>query len=135
VNPWDFENGKIVSYPSLFNHCVLLKPTSIPGTASKGYKCLTAGRYLESHLPFYMYTKDRPANEIVAKHGTIYVQPGPAKHFRAGYTLTSEDVRDLKAAFQHRNGYLQGMYERESRLLTQIENLKKTQKSAATSKQ
>jgi hypothetical protein len=72
-----------------------------------------------------MYTKDRPANEIAPKHGTIYVQSGPPKHFLPGYTLTAEDVQELKTAFKARNAYLQGMYERESRLLTQVENLKK----------
>ena len=74
----------------------------------------------------YMYTKDRPANEIASKHGTIYVQPGPPKNFRPGYTLTADDVQELKSQFRHRNGYLQGMYERESRLLVQLEAARKT---------
>jgi hypothetical protein len=58
----------------------------------------------------YMYTRDRPAEEIAPKHGTIYVQPGPPKHFEAGHALTPNDVQELKTAFIRRNGYLQGMY-------------------------
>jgi hypothetical protein len=73
----------------------------------------------------YMYTKDRPADEIAPKHGTIYVQPGPPKHFEAGHTLTTGDVQELKLAFIRRNAYLQGMYQRESQLLTQVEKLTK----------
>jgi hypothetical protein len=83
-----------------------------------------------------MYTKDRPAEEIVPKHWTKYVLPGPPKHFQAGYTLSAEDVQELKLAFQERNVFLRVMYGRESRLLTRaetltkaIEHLKKMQES------
>ena len=73
----------------------------------------------------YMYTKDRAADEIAPKHGTIYVQPGPPKHFEAGYMLTADDIQELRIAFIRRNAYLQGMYQRESQLLTQVEKLTK----------
>jgi hypothetical protein len=73
----------------------------------------------------YMYTRERAANEIAPTHGTIYVQPGPPKRFQAGYTLTADDVQELKIAFVLRNGYLHGMYQRESQLLAQIDNLTK----------
>jgi molybdopterin-biosynthesis enzyme MoeA-like protein len=72
-----------------------------------------------------MYTKDRPAEEIAPKHWTIYVLPGPPKHFQAGYTLSAEDVQELKLAFEERNGFLQVMYGRESLLLTRVEELTK----------
>jgi hypothetical protein len=47
------------------------------------------------------------------------------KHLRAGYTLTQDDMRELRSLFRHRNAYLQGMYYRESRMLTQLEAAKK----------
>jgi hypothetical protein len=73
----------------------------------------------------YMYSKDRAAGEIAPRHGTIYVQPGPPKRFQAGYTLTADDIQELKMNFLRRNGYLQGMYQRESQLLTHVDNLAK----------
>lgn len=57
----------------------------------------------------YMYTKDRPAEEIVPKHWTIYVLPGPPKHFQAGYTLSAEDVPELKLALKECNAFLKVM--------------------------
>jgi hypothetical protein len=45
--------------------------------------------------------------------------------FQAGHTLTADDIQELKIAFVRRNGFLQGMYHRESQLLTQIDNLTK----------
>jgi hypothetical protein len=85
-----------------------------------------------------MYTKERAADEIAPRHGTIYVQPGPPKRFQAGHTLTADDIEELKIAFVRRNGFLRGMYQRESQLLTQIDNLtkavehlKKVQRSTA----
>jgi 2-oxoglutarate-Fe(II)-dependent oxygenase superfamily protein len=125
TNPWDFENDKVISYPPLFNHCILFETNEHSWHGFKRVQMPDGREISRKSFTIYMYTKDRPANEIAPKHGTIYVQSGPPKQFCTGYTLTSEDVRELKSAFQHRNGYLQGMYERESRLLTQIENLKR----------
>src|SRR2546425_10053524 len=42
--------------------------------------------------------------------------------FQAGYTLTADDTQELKIAFVRRNGFLQGMYQREWQLLMQIDN-------------
>ncbi len=124
TNPWDFENDKIVSYPPLFNHCVLFETNEHSWHGFQRVQMPDGREISRKSFTTYMYTKDRPANEIAAKHGTTYVQPGPPKHFRPGYTLTADDVQELKMAFKRRNAYLQAMYQRESQLLTQVESLK-----------
>jgi hypothetical protein len=68
----------------------------------------------------YLYTKDRPAEEVVAPHTTFYVpQPLPA-NLKAGHTLTEEDMFQLHVCTQGRDGLLK-MYqnlliEKEQRL-------------------
>jgi hypothetical protein len=135
-DPWDFENDQIVSCPPLFNHCVLFETNE---HSWHGFQTVQApdGRELSrKSFTIYMYTKDRPAEEIAPKHWTTYVLPGPPKHFQAGHTLSAEDVQELKLAFKERNGFLKVMYGRESLLLTRneeltkaIEHLQKMQKS------
>jgi 2OG-Fe(II) oxygenase superfamily len=120
TNPWDFENDKISSYPPLFNHCVLFETSEHSWHGFKRVQMPDGREISRKSFTIYMYTKDRPAHEIAPKHGTIYVQPGPPRHFRPGYALTTDDVQQLKSQFRHRNGYLQGMYERESGLLEQL---------------
>jgi hypothetical protein len=125
TNPWDFENDKIVSYPPLFNHCILFETNEHSWHGFQKIQ-MPGGRELSrKSFTIYMYTKDRPAEEIAPKHGTTYVLPGPPKQFQAGHTLTAEDVQELKLAFERRNLYFQGMYGRESRLLVQVEKLTK----------
>jgi hypothetical protein len=124
TNPWDFETDQIISYPPLFNHCVLFETNEYSWHGFKRVQMPDGREISRKSFTIYMYTKDRPADEIASKHGTIYVQSGPPKHFRPGYTLTAHDVQELKSQFRHRNGYLHGMYERESRLLVQLEAAK-----------
>jgi hypothetical protein len=140
TNPWDFENDQVISYPPLFNHCILFETNEYSWHGFKRVQMPDGREISRKSFTIYMYTKDRPSNEIAPKHGTIYVQPGPPKHFRPDYTLTADDVQELKSQFRHRNGYLQGMYERESRLTVQLEaarkmldNLRRHRGEAATS--
>jgi hypothetical protein len=135
TDPWDFENDHVISCPPLFNHCVLFETNEYSWHGFQRVQMPEGREISRKSFTIYMYTKDRPANEIAPKHGTIYVHPGPPKHFRPGYTLTTKDVQELKLAFKGRNAYLQGMYERESRLLVQIEQLRGKQKAAIASKQ
>lgn len=125
TNPWDFENDQIVSYPPLFNHCILFETNEHSWHGFQRLQMPDGREISRKSFTIYMYTKERAANEIAARHGTIYVQPGPPMHFQAGHTLTADDIQELKIAFVRRNGFLQGMYHRESQLLTQIDNLTK----------
>jgi 2OG-Fe(II) oxygenase superfamily len=125
TNPWDFENDQIVSYPPLFNHCILFETNEHSWHGFQRLQMPDGREISRKSFTIYMYTKERAANEIAPRHGTIYVQPGPPMHFQAGHTLTADDIQQLKIAFVRRNGFLQGMYHRESQLLTQIDNLTK----------
>jgi hypothetical protein len=122
-NPWDLVNDSVKSYPPLKNHCVLFETNEI---SWHGFKKVNppAGREISrKSFTIYMYTKERPAGEIVEKHGTIYVQDGLPENFKPGHVLTKDDIDELLANFRKRNEYLQGMYGREKKFQNTIANL------------
>jgi hypothetical protein len=58
-------------------------------------------------ISIYLYTKDRPAEEIVPEHGTFYVQRFLPEHFAPGYTLTEEDVAELRRLLTRRDDWIE----------------------------
>jgi hypothetical protein len=124
-NPWDFENDTTISYPPFFNHCVLFETNEYSWHGFQRVQKPDGKELSRKSFTIYMYTKDRPKEEIAPKHGTIYVPAGTPKQLTAGHTLTDGDVQELSALFKSRNAYLQGMYERESKLMEQVEAAKK----------
>lgn len=73
-------------------------------------------------LSIYLYTPDRPTEEIAGPHGTFYVQwPFPDK-FKAGRALSAADVNELRDGYQRRDRQIemyQGLEERLGRELEQ----------------
>lgn len=124
-DPWNFRRNETKSFLPLLNHCVLFETNEY---SWHGFEKVNPpeGRDLSRRsFTIYMYTKDRPKEEIAAKHGTIYVQKATPPHFQPGHTLTEQDIADLDFIFQHRNNYLKGMYDRDSKNQVQIEHLRK----------
>jgi hypothetical protein len=124
-NPWDFENDTTIAYPPFFNHCVLFETNEYSWHGFERVQKPDGKELSRKSFTIYMYTKDRPKEEIAPKHGTIYVPAGPPKQFKSGHTLTGGDVQELTTLFKARNAYLQGMYERESKLMEQVEAAKR----------
>ena len=120
-----FENDTTISYPPFFNHCVLFETNEYSWHGFERVQKPDGKELSRKSFTIYMYTKERPKEEIAPKHGTIYVPAGPPKQLKAGHTLTGGDVQELTALFKARNAYLQGMYERESKLMEQVEASKR----------
>jgi Rps23 Pro-64 3,4-dihydroxylase Tpa1-like proline 4-hydroxylase len=58
-------------------------------------------------ISIYLYTRDRPANEIVPEHGTFYVQRPLPEYIQAGHTLSAQDVKDLKDLLVRRDSWIE----------------------------
>jgi hypothetical protein len=100
------------SYLPLFNRAVLFETNEY---SWHGFRriALPADKKHVSRKSFsiYLYTKDRPVEEVVAPHTTFYVpEPMPA-HLRAGHTLSEDDMRELDIRMQGRDGLLR-MYQK-----------------------
>jgi hypothetical protein len=62
-------------------------------------------------ISIYLYTKERPAEEIAPLHGTFYVQRFLPERIRAGYTLTAEDADELTRLLIRRDTWIE-LYQR-----------------------
>ena len=65
-------------------------------------------------IAVYFYTKRRPEPEIATSHATVYYQRPLASHIRSGYTLTEDDVGEIEALINRRDGTIKFLYERET---------------------
>jgi Rps23 Pro-64 3,4-dihydroxylase Tpa1-like proline 4-hydroxylase len=110
-NPRRPESDKVVSFPPLFNHAVIFETNEY---SWHGFQTITLPEQ-KKHLSrksfsIYLYTKDRPANEVVAPHTTLYVcRPLPA-HIKPGMPLVEEDYRVIQSLMANRDGLIE-MYQ------------------------
>ena len=69
-------------------------------------------------IALYFYSEDRPADQLAATHSTIYVdRPLPAR-FAPGFSLSSDDVDELRVLLTRRDMHIQRLY-RDIGLATQ----------------
>jgi Rps23 Pro-64 3,4-dihydroxylase Tpa1-like proline 4-hydroxylase len=64
-------------------------------------------------IAVYFYTKDRPAAETGASHGTIYYQRQLPEHIAAGHTLSAQDVEEIQILIARRDRQIEFLYDRE----------------------
>src|SRR5438067_13793651 len=81
------------------NHCVLFETNEYSWHGFHAVSVPDGKEISRKSFTIYMYTKERPLNEIADKHGTIYVPRPMPGHLKPGHTLTAADV-----------GYLQNDY-------------------------
>jgi len=101
-----------------FNRCVIFETTekSWHGFDPIALPSERIGLSRKS-IALYFYTKSRPAEETAGKHSTHYVDRQLAERFTAGYTLTSDDIAELRDLISHRDNRLQQLFDENSRLL------------------
>ena len=58
-------------------------------------------------ISIYLYTKDRPKEEIAPRHATFYVQRPLPERFVEGYTLTGEDRSELQKLLIRRDRWIE----------------------------
>ncbi len=124
-DPWDLQGDQVTTIDMEFNRCVIFETTesswhSVPlidqpeEFRSRSRKSFT----------IYMYTDERPRQELAPPHGTVYVQTGLPSHIKAGRVLSESDVQILQSNIQRRHEYLRQLYRREYKFAQSIEDLK-----------
>jgi len=113
-DPWNPENDMVARVVPIANRAVLFETTE---TSWHGFTRieLPSGKKEISRrsLAVYFYTRERPARETAASHGTIYVPRALPAHLEAGYQLQASDVQELKDLLTRRDGQIRFLYERE----------------------
>jgi hypothetical protein len=120
-NPWYPEANDVKAFPPLFNHGLIFETNEYSWHGFQRIALPDDRKHLSrKSFSIYLYTKDRPAEEIVAPHTTFYVPEPLPDSVVAGATLTAEDAQAIRIATQSRDGlirmYQKLLVEKEQRL-------------------
>jgi len=111
-NPWDAERNQIRAFDPLFNRCVMFETNEYSWHGFPKIHLPADKRHLtRKSISIYLYTKERPPQEIAPMHGTFYVQRPLPPHIREGRALTGEDVQALKDLLKRRDDWIR-MYQK-----------------------
>jgi Rps23 Pro-64 3,4-dihydroxylase Tpa1-like proline 4-hydroxylase len=107
-NPRRPLENQIHSYAPTFNRAVLFETNEYSWHGFPKIELPEAERHRSrKSISIYLYTRDRPADEIAPVHGTFYVHRPLDKRFRAGYTLTEADMKDLLFQVDRRDKWIE----------------------------
>jgi 2-oxoglutarate-Fe(II)-dependent oxygenase superfamily protein len=106
-NPRDPATNRIRAYDPLFNRCVMFETNEYSWHGFPKINLPPDKRHLSrKSISIYLYTRDRPAEEIVPMHGTFYYQRPLPDYIQAGRVLTAEDVEELKKLLVRRDDWI-----------------------------
>ena len=107
-NPRRPADNEISSYDPLFNRCVMFETNEYSWHGFPRLNLPPEERHRSrKSISIYLYTKDRPAEEIAPMHGTFYVQRPLPQQIAAGHTLTREDEDELRGLLIRRDNWIE----------------------------
>ena len=107
-NPRRPKENRVRQYPCTFNRAVVFETNEYSWHGFPEVNLPEGERHRSrKSISIYLYTKERPAQEIAPLHGTFYVhRPLPAR-FAPGYTLTEADVALLHFDTDRRDKWIE----------------------------
>ncbi len=111
-NPWDQRVNTVKRFTPLFNKAVIFETNEYSWHGFERIQLPVDKQHLSrKSFSIYLYTKDRPAEEVVAPHTTFYVPAPLPKHFEVGHQLTASDQIHLQILMASRDGLIK-MYQK-----------------------
>lgn len=111
-NPHNPLVDEIASFLPQFNRAVIFETNEYSWHGFKRIALPSDKQHLSrKSFSIYLYTKDRPVEEVVAPHTTFYVPQPLPENLRVGHTLTEDDMLELHRCTQGRDGLLR-MYQK-----------------------
>lgn len=111
-DPYNPPADRVQSFVPLFNRAVVFETGEFSWHGFPRIVLPPDKRHLSrKSFSIYLYTKDRPAEEIVAPHTTFYVGEPLPDHIKAGYTLSDVDIDAIRNRLVERDGLLR-MYQK-----------------------
>ena len=106
-DPRDWDRDQVETYNCTFNRCVIFETNERSWHGFKRIKLPEAKHGLTRKcISIYLYTLERPQEEIVPVHGTFYVQDPLSGRFAPGYALREEDLQELKQSLTERDDWI-----------------------------
>ncbi len=107
-NPRRPAENVVHAYEPLFNRAVMFETNEYSWHGFPKIELPQEERHRSrKSISIYLYTRERPAPEIAPPHGTFYVNRPLHPRFRAGYTLTAEDEKDLLFQVDRRDKWIE----------------------------
>src|SRR5579862_8021748 len=107
-NPRTPDTNRIYAFDPLFNRCVLFETNEHSWHGFPRIDLPPEERHRSrKSISIYLYTKDRPVEEIAPVHGTFYVQRPLPAHFHPGRTLNDSDVTEIKTLLKRRDDWIE----------------------------
>lgn len=111
-------DNRVTRIAPLFNRAVLFETNEVSWHGFPLIDLPEAQRdATRKSVALYFYTRERPAEETVGKHTTVYVDTPLPPHLAEGHVLTAGDVHELKGLLARRDRHVQRLY-REMHELT-----------------
>jgi hypothetical protein len=130
-NPWRPEADQVKTVLPLLNQAVIFETSEV---SWHGFSPVTlpTERKGTSRRSFaiYLYTRERPAEEIAASHATVYVPSGMPDEIKPGQKLTKNGYQEIETRFARQLGQLKFLYERELEFSRQIDVLRQALEQA-----
>jgi hypothetical protein len=120
-DPWFPKSDTMTKFLPLFNRAVIFETNEYSWHGFERIVLPDDRKHLSrKSFSIYLYTKDRPAEEVVAPHTTFYLPRPLPEHIKEGRTITAEDQQQLNIAMASREGlvrmYQKLLVEKEQRL-------------------
>lgn len=113
-NPRIPEENVIKSWAPTFNRAILFETNEYSWHGFPKIDLPEDKRSLSrKSLSIYLYTKDRPKEEVAPVHGTFYVQRPLPAHVVPGYTIGERDVVELRSLLARRDRWIETYQKRE----------------------
>ena len=125
-NPRRRQENTFTAILPLFNRCVIFETNERSWHAFRTIRLPEGKKHLSRRsISIYLYTKDRPLEEIVPPHSTFYwIWPLPGR-LKSGYTLSEKDVSEIEHLIDARDNFLKHYQEKELKWSGEVEDLKK----------
>ncbi len=112
--PRDPAANRIVSFAPVLNRCVLFETNEHSWHGFSRIELPEDKKHLSRRsLTVYLYSADRPAEEVAPSHATFYVQRPLPEHLRPGHTLSQRDVVEIQRHVHKRDAFLAFYQEKE----------------------
>lgn len=115
-NPRDPDCNQVMAFAPLFNRCVLFETNEYSWHGFPRINLPEDKRHISrKSLSIYLYSKERPPEEIAPPHATFYVNRPLPSHIQPGVTLTEQDYQAVRSLLQRRDDMIEFYHKRELR--------------------
>lgn len=115
-NPWEPTTDKIIRVVPIKNRLVIFETNEVSWHGFLPVKSGIPHGVSRKSFAIYMYTKERPKEEVRPRHGTFYVPRIPIEILKEGDLVTRDVISELTQSRSHALQMIKNLYGQEMKL-------------------